>query len=236
MKRKKLQWEDCGKTLLIDGDIILWRVGATTNDESEDTAKLRMNSYLDELLQQSFCTNYRIFLTDKDNFRLKIYPPYKGNRTQEKPKHYKALRDYLISYEKAEVAFESEADDYLSIYQTDKTILASDDKDLKQVPGLHFNLRTRIHTEVTNKQARHSFWMQMLTGDATDNIPGIKGIGPKKAEKILDGCVSTRDYHVAVCAAYEDLTDVPCVLSHLDMIGKLLWIRRKPNEMWSVYG
>jgi 5'-3' exonuclease len=29
--------------------------------------------------------------------------------------------------------------------------------------------------------------MQCLTGDTADNIKGLKGIGPKKAEKILEG-------------------------------------------------
>ena len=33
---------------------------------------------------------------------------------------------------------------------------------------------------------------QCLTGDTADNIPGIKGIGSKKADKILNGIPSSR--------------------------------------------
>ena len=35
---------------------------------------------------------------------------------------------------------------------------------------------------------------QWLTGDTADNIPGIKGIGPKKADKILNGIPSSRQW------------------------------------------
>lgn len=45
------------------------------------------------------------------------------------------------------------------------------------------------------------FWTQMLTGDTTDNIPGCKGIGPKKAEKILAG-LDAKTYGAAVWSTY----------------------------------
>ena len=37
--------------------------------------------------------------------------------------------------------------------------------------------------------------LQCLTGDGTDNIPGIKGIGPKKAEAILFGVPMERRWN-----------------------------------------
>ena len=37
--------------------------------------------------------------------------------------------------------------------------------------------------------------IQCLTGDTTDNIPGLKGIGPKKAEKILAGVPLSRQWN-----------------------------------------
>ena len=236
-KRKKLQYDArSSHTLLIDGDIILWRIGATTNEASEDIAKVRLNQYIDEIFHKSFCSDYRVFLTDsKGNFRVKVYPEYKANRVQERPKHYNALREYLINNEKAEVSWGQEADDLLGIEQTGNTIIASIDKDLDMVPGLHYNFVNDKHYSISNSVGKHKFWCQMLTGDATDNIPGIRGIGPKKAEKILNGCYTDRDYLASVCAAYEDLTDVPCVISHLDWLGKLLFIRREHNKMWSVY-
>ena len=236
-KRKKLSCSGTnGHTLLVDADIVLFRVACTTQDETEDIAKVRMNSYIDEIFHNSFCSDYRMFLTDsKGNFRVKIYPEYKANRVQERPKHYNVLRDYLLNFEKAEVAWGQEADDLLGIEQTSNTIIASIDKDLKMIPGKHFDFVKNKHYEVSNAEGRHKFWCQMLTGDNTDNIPGIRGVGPKKAEKLLQGCSTDKEYKAAVCTAYEDLTDVPCVISHLDWLGKLLFIRREHNQMWSVY-
>ena len=237
-KRKKLSCSGTnGHTLLVDADILLWRVGATTNDVSEDIAKVRMNSYIDEIFHNSFCSDYRMFLTDsKGNFRVKIYPEYKANRVQERPKHYNALRDYLINFERAEIALGQEADDLLGIEQTSNTIIASIDKDLDMIPGKHYNFVKDLHYEVSNAEGKHKFWCQMLTGDNTDNIPGIRGIGPAKAKRILAGCNTDKEYKVATLAAYDDLTDLPCSTSHLDWLGKLLFIRREHNQMWSVYG
>ena len=37
--------------------------------------------------------------------------------------------------------------------------------------------------------------LQCLTGDNTDNIPGIKGVGPKTAEKIMKGVPMERRWN-----------------------------------------
>ena len=37
--------------------------------------------------------------------------------------------------------------------------------------------------------------LQCLTGDSSDNIPGIRGIGPKKADKILSGIPMQRRWN-----------------------------------------
>jgi 5'-3' exonuclease len=65
-----------------------------------------------------------------------------------------------------------------------------------------------------------------LTGDRTDNIPGIKGIGDKKADKILDGLEEEEDLYRAVLEVYKYNRD------YLLEQGRLLWIRRKKEELW----
>ena len=45
--------------------------------------------------------------------------------------------------------------------------------------------------------------MQILTGDSTDNIEGIPGVGPVGAEKCLEWCESIDDYEQAVAQEYE---------------------------------
>jgi len=125
----------------------------------------------------------------------------------------------------------------LGIEQTSNTIIASIDKDLDMVPGKHFNFVKNKHYEISNAEGRHKFWCQMLTGDKTDNIPGIHGIGPKTAEKILNECKTDNDYRIRVLSYYTDnVYSIPCPEDHVDLIGKLLWIRREHGQMWSVRG
>ena len=51
------------------------------------------------------------------------------------------------------------------------------------------------------------FWMQMLQGDTADNIPGLpmldgKPVGPKRAEKLLDGPTGDDAAYVMVSNSY----------------------------------
>lgn len=66
------------------------------------------------------------------------------------------------------------------------TTLCSPDKDLKQVPGEFYDFGKKIGGHITKAEAEKCLWTQVLTGDTTDNIKGLPGIGPKKAEKILN--------------------------------------------------
>ena len=57
--------------------------------------------------------------------------------------------------------------------------------------------------EVSVEQAIHSKYIQILTGDSTDNIEGIPGVGPVSAEKCLKWCSSIDDYEQAIKEEYE---------------------------------
>jgi 5'-3' exonuclease len=72
-----------------------------------------------------------------------------------------------------------------------------------------------------------TFYKQVLTGDRVDNIPGLKGIGDKKAEKILGEAKTEQDLFTAVLAAYDD------DILRMTEMAQLLWIRRKEGEMWT---
>jgi len=222
---------------LIDGDILVYSVGFSTEDESEEAAILKMDSRIDEITFNCGASDYVVYLSDNiRNFRKGLFPAYKAHRHQPKPKHYKALREYLINVEKAEVADNQEADDLLGINQTKDTIVCSIDKDLLMVEGWHYNWNRDSVVEVSKPEGLHNFYRQLLTGDATDNIPGIYGIGPKKANDILAGCETVEQYTQAVFAAYrqhfEHCSELE-VLDHINIIGKLLYIRRQPEEVWN---
>lgn len=67
---------------------------------------------------------------------------------------------------------------------------------------------------------------QIINRRKDDNIPGLKGIGPAKSAKILKDCETEADLFNAVLKAYDNN------LEYLEEQAKLLWIRRKPNEIW----
>jgi 5'-3' exonuclease len=133
----------------------------------------------------------RVFLSKGECFRHKkaTIAEYKGNRKDTpRPVHYEAAREYLLNYHNAEVFTTIEADDALALYQTDTTCICSIDKDLLQIEGKHYNWVKNEKSLVKPRAALCRLWEQVLTGDGTDNIPGIRGIGPKTAKKLIADC------------------------------------------------
>jgi 5'-3' exonuclease len=92
-------------------------------------------------------------------------------------------------------------------------VICTIDKDLDTVPGWHY--RWAIYNKpssyywVTPEESRHHYWVSVLTGDNADNIIGLKGIGPKKAEKILAECETDYQYERACEQAYIELYNGP---------------------------
>ena len=182
--------------LLIDGDPICYRVGYACQQKEEDgSVKADPEShtlhsvkiFINDMLEDTQATSYNIFLTGKDNFRFKIRDDYKANRSNvTKPVHYQMIRDYLVERYAAQVVDGMEADDALSLSQTDDTAIATIDKDLLMVAGRHYNYVKKEWRTVTPEEGERFFYKQMLTGDRVDNITGIKGIGLKKSDKLLD--------------------------------------------------
>lgn len=211
---------------LIDADIVAYRVACTLQeDDAEDFVYARTEDLVDQILVNTEATEYRLFLTGKNNFRYSIYPEYKAHRPTEKPFWLEKCREYLIATFNAEVIHGQEADDALGINQTEDTIICSIDKDLLMIPGQHYNFVKDEFITVTPESGIRHFYMQCLTGDRSDNIKGIEKIGPKKAEKILAGCVTEQEMFNAVRDAYSNDEEFL-------MNGRVLWIRRKENEDW----
>jgi 5'-3' exonuclease len=221
---------------LIDGDILVYRVGYTTMEEGVGIAEARMETLIDNILEDSGCMEYQVFLTstDKSNFRFKLYPEYKANRKQPKPTWYEELRAMLVSDHKAKVIYGMEADDALGIAQTGDTIICSIDKDLDQIPGQHYNFVKESHYEVSQEEAEEFFFFQLLVGDRTDNIPGCAGIGPVHAGRIISRCDGTvASYEKACLEAYQKAYGVANGMTNLLLYGRLLKIKQHEEEgLW----
>lgn len=219
---------------LVDGDICTYRVGFTTNDEPVGIAVARLDTLVDRILVGSNAQESTIYLTstDKSNYRFEIYPEYKANRKAPKPTWYEELRAHLISEWQAKVIFGMEADDALGINQTDDTVICTIDKDLDQIPGKHYDFVKDVQYEVSEETAIRFFYFQLLTGDTTDNIPGCKGIGPKKAEAALAGCSTIEEYEEVCLDLYKQAYGKRGY-DYLIKFGQCLKIKRKEGEpLW----
>lgn len=240
---------------LIDSDILLYEAGFATEDKPEQDAFIRMDERIDAIVLASGADSYQCYLSDsaENNFRYKIDPQYKANRTQPKPIHYEVLKEYLIVEHKAKIAYGKEADDALGIEQKkipdygfgesylkkeggvdspyQSTILCTIDKDLRQIPGLHYSwpinrggveVRGGEIFEVTEQEGLIYFYKQLIIGDTADNIKGIDGLGPKKTDKLFED-KTIEEIHQLVYELYSD------DLERLQRNAQLLWILREEN-------
>ena len=94
------------------------------------------------------------------------------------------------------------------------------------VPGNHYNFIKDEWFKVKQDEGIRFFYKQLLTGDRTDNIFGVKGVGDKRADKILQDAKTESEMYDAVLEAYEK--DATRVLKN----ARLLWIRQQEDEMW----
>jgi DNA polymerase-1 len=131
------------------------------------------------------------------------------------PTGLRELKAKLLENFAGTISTSWEADDivvYKKVNNPDKYIMVAVDKDLLySVEGTHFNYYESSKynidmkfQEVDANIAMRWAYIQCLIGDTTDNIEGIKGIGPKKAEKVLAGCSTHADYWYAVANAFEE--------------------------------
>ena len=218
---------------LIDGDILVYRIGFASENEPESIAISRCSEFIEDLILFNGFGEYQGYLTGKRNFRneIAVTAPYKGNRKSAKPKHYQLLRDYMESAWSFTMIEDQEADDAIGIAAYEMEVgeycICSIDKDLDMLRGDHYNFVKDERYFITEEEGIKNFYKQLLMGDRVDNIIGIKGIGTVKAERLLKECKNENEMYLAILEAYEG--NAERVLEN----GRLLWIRREPNQIWT---
>lgn len=239
---------------LVDADYLMYRIGFAINDTEPvefalSTTKRAVNNIWD-----AFGKKGELFLTGSNNYREHIatIQQYKGNRIQEKPFYYHDIKDYLISVHGAQLVHDMEADDAVGIRQwakTDRsTCIVGQDKDLRCIPGHHYDPVKEEYFYVTLPEANQFFWTQVLTGDRVDNILGCgvvtsgvyktgkkkgqpyekrKGVGPEEAKSIIDATdKSWEQMRDTVLKQYVKLYGDKAQ-SALHENATLLWIQRR---------
>ena len=217
---------------LVDADILVYRFGFASDGDPAEFALARLSEFLDNLQMMDGIDEVWGYLTGSNNFRHEIAKtaPYKGNRVMEKPYHYQLLREYMERAWGFEVIDGMEADDAIGIeayrHEPEETIIVSIDKDLNMIRGHHYNFVKEEKYFVTEEEAIRNFYLQILTGDKTDNIVGLQGIGPVKSKKLLKDCNTELEMYEAVLKAYDG--DEARVLEN----ARLLWILREEKQVW----
>jgi hypothetical protein len=182
---------------------------------------------------------FRVFLTPNvGNFRDRIstYAKYKGNREfVARPTYYKEIISYLIEKYGAEYAIGQEADDSLGIGLTrnPNSVCVSFDKDLLQVPGRHYNWVDKEEQIIGVPESKRRFWQQVLSGDATDNVPGAAGIGSKKAEALVREIRGDRAAWDVVLKTYSEIYGNEEGYKRALETARLVYVRRKPEEIFT---
>jgi len=225
---------------IIDGDVLLYISiwGAETKEE----AHTNFNSLFDAIIEETFSEDYVMALGGPDNFRVDLYSEYKANRSKSKltrPDWFLDLKsDIEKDYDNCLLTDYCEADDMVRTWAEDcrksnkDFVVVSVDKDLDCIEGKHYNPRRGELYEVNNYDANFHYWKQILMGDSTDNIPGLPGIGPKKAEKILKE--SWKDFKTTVCTAYADHYGREEGYNFLIANGRLIHIWRHIGDYFKI--
>jgi hypothetical protein len=189
------------------------------------------------ILHETGADRYQAYISGSENYRYAIDPTYKANRVDVvRPLWLQPVREHLVLNWNAQVCDGIEADDMLGIEQTqagEETIIASIDKDLKQIPGRHYNFVLNEFDHVSPRQALLNFYTQLIMGDKSDNILGYDGKMRQKIPQFLypimeqlHQCESESTMFETVREIYE-LGDNALLRN-----GQLLYIQRCEGDSW----
>lgn len=213
-----------GRVVQIDADFLAYQVSyekegdPKSPDDMKHNARVAVDHIRNMAAAEFVCMHLTPFTSNKGlRYHQAIQKVYQGNRTDKpKPRMLHSMRQWLADNFVGHLWEQCEADDGMAAAQYDAitsdrrnlSIVASKDKDLDMVPGLHMVWDTGeiIDTAASNngdfgwvdlKVSRTAtgtktsklkgygykwFWAQMLIGDTADNIQGL----PKVTGMVLN--------------------------------------------------
>lgn len=204
--------EDAKKSLiLIDGSSYLYRafhaLPPLTNSKGQPTGAIYGFISMLRKLLADFTPEYIaiVFDSKEKNFRHELYETYKANRPKmpdELAAQIEPLHEVIKTMGLPLIVINGvEADDVIGTLavaarQHDFNVLiATGDKDMAQLVDANIKLINTMNGEVLDAYAvKAKFGINpekiidylALVGDSSDNVPGVPGIGPKTAVKLLE--------------------------------------------------
>lgn len=198
------------KVVLVDGSSFIYRSyfaapKLTMPDGQPVGAIFGFCTMLLRLLQDHMADVFALVLdSGRDTFRAQMYEPYKANRAAT-PDDLKAqfplIRETCDAFGIKTVSRHGfEADDIIATYASDlsdkncQVEIVSSDKDLMQLIDDRISMYDAMHSRFIDRE--HVFEkfgvyphqmtaLQALMGDSADNVPGVAGVGPKTAAKLV---------------------------------------------------
>lgn len=212
------------KLILIDGNSLIHRAyhalpPLTTVSGQQTNAVYGFTNMLLKLIEQEEPSLLAVaFDKSRETFRNKRYDLYKAQREhtpEDLASQFSLVRQVLNAFDLPYFEHEDfEADDIIGTLATKgqdaglKILIVTGDKDALQLVNENVNvLLTR--RGITNMERLDSSGVvtklgvtpqqvpdyKALTGDASDNIPGVPGIGPKSAVTLLQQFQSLKDIY-----------------------------------------
>lgn len=211
-----------GRVCHVDGDFLAYQCSYEKPEEPKefDDMKHNVKTIVETLIKMAGASTALIHLTPKESdkggrYKIALLSEYQANRKDRTntPRFLHVLREWMHNELGAVLHYDKEADDGMSIAQQaaidsgqrNLSIIATKDKDLNMVPGLHVNWSTgeivdvdgfgwidiEEKTSISPATGKHTtskklvgfgtafFWAQVLMGDKVDNISGLPMVPPK---------------------------------------------------------
>ena len=225
--------------MVIDGDMLLYKVcyccevetkwtdDLWTLHTNESELKHEVDRFITGLSKKLKDADPYIVFSPKTNFRYRLFPAYKAARKDKrKPMCMGVIKQWILDTYSSIEAQDMEADDWIGIMCTElpnQRIAVSGDKDFGTLPITWYNQLTGKKVTTSPEEAQHFHLVQTLAGDVTDGYMGIKGVGVKTAEKILDKNGESWD---TIVEAYEkaDMSEEDALLT-----ARLAYILQSKN-------
>lgn len=255
------------KTLIIDCNNLLYRANYVTNlrDKHGNRVSGIFNTMkMVQSLIKKYNPNNLIAVWDggKSKARLQIYPNYKANRVIKKNlnndkkelDNQRIVIKHIFSYlpiKQIEIK-NIEADDvigFLSNSLKGKKIIISNDNDFIQLVNndTHVYLPYKDQYLTINNvndylgfPVKYYILWKCLVGDSSDNIKGIKGIGPKKATILILNQIKTgrklpiSDHELAILNRNKYLIAIGALLQLNDKVNiKKMYIKESNKSVFN---
>ena len=178
------------KIAVLDGDILAYKASFWADVEGIDVLEDRLSLDIKRWTPHGVKKTIVAFSCPRsENFRRDHWSRYKAHRDgSAQPDCLGYSVEILYDNADCKAVNKLEADDLMGLAASNGSAIAvTIDKDLRGVPGWHWNPdKEEEPVFIEEEEADRFFFKQWMTGDSTDGIPGLWRVGPKKAEKYLN--------------------------------------------------